>query len=68
MTEVKQPYIERLQCLACGYELWTVMEHEGRTSMAFTSIDGTKITVFRAVLECPICKAKREFYSAPLDN
>ena len=62
----KQPYLEYLHCLECGYVLGPVVEHEGRTSMGFVNVDGAKITAFRVMFECPICKAKREFTSIPL--
>ena len=64
----KQPYLEYLHCLECGYVLGPVVEYEGRTSMKFINSDGTNITAFRALFECPICKAEREFYSAPLEE
>ena len=64
MTETQQPYLEYLHCLECGYVLGPVVEHEGRTSMQFINTDGAEIVVSRAVIECPICKAKRDFYSA----
>jgi len=65
---IAQPYLEYLHCLECGYKLGPVVEHEGRTSMKFVNIDGAKITAFRVMFECPICGAKREFFSAPLEE
>lgn len=64
----EQPYIEYLHCLDCGYVLWTSVENEGRTSMEFINVDGTKIIMFRAVLICPICGAKKKFYSEPISG
>lgn len=64
----KQPYLEYLHCLECGYVLGPVVEHEGRTVMKFINVDGTNITAFRALFECPICKAEREFYSAQIGD
>ena len=64
----EQPYLEYLHCLECNYVLWAAMEHEGRTAMEFVNVDGTKITVFRAELVCPICGAKKKFYSEPLSG
>lgn len=64
----KQPYLEYFHCLACGYSLGPVVEYDGRTVMKFINVDGTNITAFRAVFECPICKAERGFYSASLDK
>lgn len=61
----QQPYLEYLHCLECGYVLATVTEHDGRTSIALTGTDVTEVIVFRALVICPHCEAKREFYSAP---
>lgn len=64
----KQPYLEYLHCLECGYVLGPVVEYLGRTAMRFINSDGTNITAFRALFECPICKAEREFYSATTNS
>ena len=65
---IGQPYVEHLQCLECGYVLWTVVENDGWTSLEFMNTDETEITIFRATLKCPICGAKRPFYSEPLSG
>jgi len=65
---IEQPYLEYLHCLECDYVLGSVIEYEGRTSMQFVNVDGAKIIAFRVIFECPICGAKREFYSAALDK
>ena len=59
----QQPYLEYLHCLECGYSLGPVVEHEGRTAMGFVNVDGSEITAFRMIFKCPICGAKREFFS-----
>jgi len=64
----EQPYLEYLHCLECDYVLSTVTEYEGRTSIAFVNVDGTELTIFRALLIRPNCGAKREFYSDPLSG
>lgn len=64
----KQPYLEYLHCLECGYVLATVTEHDGRTSIALTGTDGTEVIAFRALVVCPHCGAKRDFYSASLSD
>ena len=68
MTDLAEPYIERLQCLECVYELESAVERDGRTAMEFINADGTEITVLRAVLVCPICGEKKKFYSEPLSG
>ena len=60
------PYLERLQCLECGYVLCELTEHEGRTSIAMATEDATEVIVFRAVIRCPHCWAKRKFFSVPI--
>ena len=64
----KQPYLEHFKCLECSCSLGPVVEHEGRTAMKFINSDGTNVAAFRAVFECPICGAKRTFYSEPLSG
>lgn len=68
MKIAPEPYLDYLHCLECGYVLCTVVENEGRTAIDFTVVDGTKLIIFRAVMVCPACKAKREFYSEPMSG
>ena len=63
MTE---PYLERLQCLECGYIIATVTEYEGRTAIQIVTDDATEVIVFRAAIKCPNCWAKRHFYSSKI--
>jgi len=65
---IEQPYLKYLHCLECNHILAMVMEHDGRTSIELTFAGGTEVTIFRALLICPICGAKKNFYSEPLSG